>query len=333
MRQLRDLLNDLVERRLWPVALLLVAALVAVPLVLAKPAPNASPVLNTDAPAPTAPSPAAPADATPAVSLAQAAPDGAPLAGRAKDPFRQQHVPPKPSVGGVTPATASSGGGVGTPSDGTTPPPSGGGQPPTTFVRATIDVRFGKTGGTAHNFKDLARLAPLPNAIHPIAIFLGMRTDHKTAVFLISSDVHAKGDGRCVPSRKDCEAIELTEGDVEFLDVAQADGRVVEFELDLVKVGVTALGSQAAAQAAFARVSSAGAKLLRRRAATSELGGGEMLAPYRWAPQDGVLHIALRAWRRQQRLLASRAVAQAAPGAPSAAGSPAATVPAPAPAP
>ena len=36
MKQLRDILSDLVERRLWPVALGLVVALVAVPVVLGR---------------------------------------------------------------------------------------------------------------------------------------------------------------------------------------------------------------------------------------------------------------------------------------------------------
>ena len=36
MKQLRDLISDIVDRRLWPVALGLVVALVAVPVVLGR---------------------------------------------------------------------------------------------------------------------------------------------------------------------------------------------------------------------------------------------------------------------------------------------------------
>ena len=42
---------------------------------------------------------------------------------------------------------------------------------------ATVDVRFGEAGPPAHAIEDVPRLAPLPSAAHPVAIFLGMRKD------------------------------------------------------------------------------------------------------------------------------------------------------------
>ena len=53
---LRNVYDDLVERKLWPVALILVVALIAIPVVLSKPASESTP-----APAPADPDGAAPA--------------------------------------------------------------------------------------------------------------------------------------------------------------------------------------------------------------------------------------------------------------------------------
>lgn len=94
MKPVRHILDDLVERRLWPVALLLIAALVAVPVVLAKPTSSVS-----VAPAPTTLAvPAAGGDMTPfvgkpAVQLTSLGQRSGRLDHlRATDPFVQRHV-------------------------------------------------------------------------------------------------------------------------------------------------------------------------------------------------------------------------------------------------
>ena len=86
MSLVRDLWADLVDKRLWPVAVVLVLALVAIPTLLREPA--ASPV----------PAPAPVADTGPAhmvsdpSAIAAARPRGA-VVGEAKNPFDQKHVP------------------------------------------------------------------------------------------------------------------------------------------------------------------------------------------------------------------------------------------------
>lgn len=310
MTPIRDLLSDLVERRLWPIALLLVAALVAVPIVLAK-SPSHKAASGDGLAA--LPSPAA-AAAGPVVSVAEQAPHGARLHGKAKNPFKQQHVPPKPKsenaaapAGAGTPSGGGAGGagGVGD-SGGAT-----GGNPghPTgkTYTRAAIDVRFGKAGHKLRSITDVPRLTPLPNAANPVAIFLGMRKDHETAVFLISSDVRVQGDGRCAPSKDDCEAVELKQDQIAFLNVKGANGTIQQYELDLVKVTIDQTTSKAAAQASYARVSRAGRRLLRHPAATSAVNG--VLAPrppFRYAQHRGILHIAPRLSARRAARRAAR---------------------------
>ena len=70
-------------------------------------------------------------------------------------------------------------------------------------------MRFGRAGTPLRAIEDVPRLTPLPNAAQPIVVFLGMRRDHATAVFLVSTDVHAQGHGQMRPVAKQCEAIEL----------------------------------------------------------------------------------------------------------------------------
>jgi hypothetical protein len=294
MTQLRDLFNDLVEKRLWPLALLLVGALVAVPLVLAKSAPSGSGSSETPAAAVAAtPAAGAPVPGEPVVSLAQGEPPSAPLRGHAKDPFHQQHVQAPTTTASTTVATTTSG----TTTSGTTPSGGGGGgsstsgggttaptPQPTKYAIVHLTVRFGNAAGTLRTYHDVARLTALPSASSPVAIFLGMRKDLKTAVFMLSTDVHAQGDGRCTPSRGDCEAVELKEGQTELLDVAANDGKVTHDELDLVKVTIDWTTSKSQAEAAYARASHAGLKVVLQRAATSVVASG-----LRYAPEQGVL--------------------------------------------
>ena len=323
MRPLRNVLNELVERRLWPVALLLVLALVAVPLLLSKSASSSdagTPASTTPTEAPAAVASAArkpgdtPPGGEPVVSVAQAEEPDAPLRGHAKDPFRQQHVV-QPASGTVTAsAGAASAPGGGT----TTPAPSGGGtggsggqtppSPAPTYAYASVDVRFGHAGHKLRKIEDVPRLTPLPNANHPIVVFLGMRRDHATAVFLVSTDVHVQGVGQCVPSRKDCEAIELREGDVALLDYTQADGTVEQYELDLDRVTLHQTTSQALAQQAYARSSRRGRLLLGGSVHSSfDSVAPRPRLPFHYVARSGVLHIAPWASKRARQHRAQRA--------------------------
>jgi hypothetical protein len=264
MRGVRDLWSELVERRLWPVALLLVVALVAVPVVLAKKPTAEEPATTTASPAAAA---ARAADlrtaGEPVVSVAAGAGAGAPLRGHTKNPFKQQHVPATAAIEGGTPATGTAPAATGTGGGGTDTGSGGGGnsggagdgdqgQTPQTYTYAAIDVRFGRAGLPLRTIHDVPRLTPLPSATQPIVIFMGMRADHETAVFMVSTDVHAQGEGRCVPSKKLCEAIELRRDQIALLDWAEPDGSVTQYELDLADVTLHETTSKAKAQATVA---------------------------------------------------------------------------------
>jgi hypothetical protein len=306
----RGLLRDLVERKLWPLAVLLLAAAVAVPIYLGRPAADA-------AVAPTAQQANAPKPSKAAVSIEDpAADDDRP--GGVRNPFKQLHVPkpaaatadPKTPAPGQPSTSGGSSGSGGSGGDGSQPPlgpsgsggsgsggsgsgGSGDGNPTPKPAGDPLDVyhlslRFGRAEASQlTTYHDVARLSPLPTADNPFFVYTGVLKDAKTAVFLLSSDATATGDGHCKPSPKSCQTIEVKEGDTEFFDLT-VGGEAVQYQLDVVRVFKKGASSAVAAAASHERHSDAGADLLRRahRRGSSSFKGA---ASYRWLPDSGVL--------------------------------------------
>jgi hypothetical protein len=314
MNDLAAPFRQLVERRLWPVAVLLVAALAAVPLVLAK-------ASSDDAvPAPTAST--APAQGETQAIVSVASPETREKArkvlGSAKNPFRPAIKAKKAKVAQATSGASTTVGNGGTPassggsSSGGTG--SGGGPivplvpgtpatPVETFELYSLVVRFGETTGEPA-VKNLKRLKGLPGGA-PKLVYLGLLSDHKTAVFLVDAAVNIKGDGRCEPSPDDCQTLRMKAGDTVFADVTQADGSVKQYELDLVKVITKKTTSTAVATKARASVATGGRDALR--ANISRIGR------YRYSSRSGVLKVIdAKAWTASA-AKASAAAAAAAP--------------------
>ena len=298
MSAIRGVLRDLVERRLWPIAVLLLVAAVAVPMYLGRASAN-------DAALPTT---TLQADAGKVSKAAVKVDDAAATddrPGAVRNPFKQLHVPKQPAAPAApttkTPAadqsTGSSSGGSG--GSQPTPAPSGtggsgdGGAKPATPAADPLDIyhlslRFGRADAQQlKTYHDVARLSPLPTADNPFFVYTGVLKDGKTAVFLLSSDATATGDGHCRPSSKSCQTIEVKEGDTEFFDLT-VNGEPVQYQLDVVKVFKKGASTAAAAAAAYERHSNAGADMLRRahRVGSSAFKGA---ATYRWLPDSGVL--------------------------------------------
>jgi hypothetical protein len=286
------------------VALLLVLALVAMPVLLGG-GSSAAPVDGS-----TAAVGATPGAGQSPVSLQSSA--GQERAynrgGKVRNPFKQPKgaataaTDAKP---GTTPAGSgdSTGTGSGSGSGGsggsgaTTPgvPTTPSGTTPSTTRPDSLDtfrltLRFG-SAGNLRTIRDLARLSPLPSANSPFFVFLGVLKDAKTAVFLVSSDVAATGDGKCRPSAADCQTIEVKEGDTEFFDL-QNDGRTVQYEMDILHLDRTSDSAKqvtaSAARAAASRHSKAGAAMLRSAHADGKRSAAG-LDGYRWLPDRGVL--------------------------------------------
>ena len=309
---LRTLVADLVERRLWPVAVVLVIALVALPVVVLGGAEETAPVTTV---------PGAQAEAGEASAVTLATDGDNPRAeGSQRDPFTQPAAKKAvPATGGdastaggapaagSTGSTGSTGSGSAGPTGGSSPdlglgdigvvPIDGsnggstgsgstGSGSPSTDDRDSwhVDLRFGKNG-SLQSKSDVPRLSPLPSTQDPFFVFLGVAADGKTAMFLVSSDAVATGDGRCLPSPENCDRVEMEAGDTEFFDVATPDGSVTQYQLDLVRVSRKRAANAAVANAARVRESSAGREVLREAVQTKQVDVSDLA----YSPQLGLV--------------------------------------------
>ena len=261
---LLDIWHDLRAKRLWPVALVLAAALVAVPVLMSK---------SSETPPAPAPDTAVKADAAEKSELAALAevklaeaddPRGSTLGVfNPDDPF----VPPKaiakrsrqgastsaastiesqaaggpstgagassgatePSTGGGS--TPSSGGGYtggGTPDSGGD---NGGGQT-TTSYKYVVDVTFSANGRT-RQLNGLEKLDMLPNQAAPLLIFMGVTPKGSDAVFLVDSTLTAAGEGRCQPNADECAFALIGAGSEHVF--TDEDGDTYELRVDEIR--------------------------------------------------------------------------------------------------
>ncbi|SEH14134.1 hypothetical protein [Thermoleophilum album] len=282
--QLLDIWEELRERRLLPIAVLLCVALIAIPVLLAgggggSSAPTVAPVQ------PPTRSELARLQVQPAENDVR----GSRLDSfRARDPFR----PPKgvrlqtqggASGSGSLPTLAGSSGGAsqggsgggragggagaggGAPSGGSTPAPSGG---PTTSVRRTttsyryvVDLTFGKVG-SERRFRGQDKLAMLPSESAPLLILLGVEGDGDNAVFLVDASLKkTSGEGSCKPAKDDCAVLTLGPGNEHRLRDEQGNDYLLRIDaIRRVKVKpASAKSANAQADsAAPARAASAG---------------------------------------------------------------------------
>jgi hypothetical protein len=266
-----DLWADLREKRLWPAAAALLAATVAVPVVLFKPASDAAP-----------PSIAAPHTAKqPTLPVVHV--DGGPLLGShleafsnsEKNPFKPMKdlakstspsssaapssSSPSSAGGASTPSggagSAGSAGGSGGSGGGSTPSSTGGSTSgggtrshtttTTQWFHYVADFSFGETGSKAKTFKSKAAYTLLPDEKTPVVVFLGLSADHKTALFFLDDPGYdAQGEGNCIGA-KSCQFITLSvsqSGDEE--NFSSLDGSK-SYDLQLLKIRRENLGTGA----------------------------------------------------------------------------------------
>jgi hypothetical protein len=222
---LLDLWMDLREKRLAPLAILLLAGIVAVPIVLAK-GKGETP----------APAPAATATTASAAPVIESQPQAGVTESKLqtfspRDPFEPTSSGGGAATGGTTgttgggtttgtttsPATTPTGAGGGAttgtqPSTGTGTPTTGTGnttgETKTTLFTYTVDMRFGPGGGVKA-YKDVKRLDLIPDSSNPTVVFLGVTTTGKTAVFLVDSNIGVDTAGKCRPSADNCTFLYL----------------------------------------------------------------------------------------------------------------------------
>jgi hypothetical protein len=291
-----EIWHDLRAKRLWPVALVLVVALVAVPTVLKKSSGSSTP----DTPAVT---PSTGADnASKAVVVADKSTNDNSTLGvfNKKDPFKPDRAVlvaahPKPpaqpnnssqgsspsgSGGGSTPSSGGNSGGGST--GGSSPAPQvTKPQAPKGPFAYTVDVKFGKRGLTRlhHNVQ---KLDILPNQNNPLLVFMGVNTAGDTAVFLTDTSLKAAGEGSCKPSGATCSFLYLKldkDKNTEDLSALAADGTGTEYTLTLVAIHKVLVSE-------LAKKAKKAAKAAREEARRAHIGKGK--APTRFSVPLGL---------------------------------------------
>ena len=239
--------QQLVRRRLWPVALLLLAALVAVPFVLAS---EPAPVAPSAAPAPVVDEDDELAEPVVAKVAAEDRTRRRRVLGARKDPFEPAPVPKKKATKTAkqatkakdtrtteskssAPSTSSGGGGSPAPSAPPSTEPSLPNPP-----AGSVTVRFGDATNDDLPAGWLTKLSPLPDDVDPLLVYMGLTKDGKQAKFLVDATLVPTGDGTCKPHRSACETILLSRGETEFFDLMDPEtGELTaQYQLDLVRI-------------------------------------------------------------------------------------------------
>jgi hypothetical protein len=123
-----------------------------------------------------------------------------------------------------------------------------------------------------HN--NIALDEPFPSKANPQLVYLGvvLKTG-KEAAFAFTGAAILHGSATCKPSPTQCEAIELQIGQAETLEVVEANGSSVTYELKLLSItkSVSSSASTARVHDALRAEAKAARELLRRVPSLSEL--------------------------------------------------------------
>ncbi|MCW3040649.1 MAG: hypothetical protein JWM31_2554, partial [Solirubrobacterales bacterium] len=242
MSFLNNLWRDLVDKRLWPVAVALILLAVAVPILIGggddasdtaavPPAPVESPVVQAQI----------------AVAVDGDTPQRA-RPGRSRDPFKAL-VFAKVKAADATAGSGASASGTTSTAATTAPGPTangGGSSPSSTTTPATTPSTTTPTAPTttptvpststststttrlydyalslqtkrAGELTTRRRVLPVsyvPSAAYPLLSFVGVKSGTEIATFIVSSGVEVTGNDRvCRPSRARCQILELKAGD------------------------------------------------------------------------------------------------------------------------
>ena len=256
---LLDIWADLKAKRLAPIAVGMGVALVAIPALMLKgeetPAAGPLPII-----------PAASAGDAAEVELAEELAEGGSKLDsyKARDPFdglvKPQEdsgasgtavapgdAPADDTDGKLSKLLVGGGGGSSPPSNESTTPPlgggltTGGGSNPPVVVRKRsrftyqLDVKFGRPG-REKRYPNLSRLSFLPSADVPALLFMGVPQDEKSALFFVHPSLSHAGEGVCMPSKADCNFLELAIGRDHFLSVDDYEFRIRLLGIHRVKL-------------------------------------------------------------------------------------------------
>jgi len=288
----RNILKELVDRKLWPIALVLIIALVAVPVLLTKKAPT-----DIVTP-PTGPLPYSSGTTLPAISI-QASPTNSKLAGDGRNPFTPQHeatattttaaatTTTTPSTGTDTTSTgtgsgtgSSTGSGTGasttpattpatpTPPATTTPAPPAPVKPAPAGLTPTqsyqVSLALTTADGDLNTIDPVQRLSILPSKQEPMLVELGVLQGGHNVLFVVEPGTIVSGAGTCTPGPIDCEILSLSPGQRAGISKQTATGSTPVALFSVNSISADDHPSVAAANAARRDASSVGRELLNR---------------------------------------------------------------------
>ena len=298
MNIFQPLINDLREKRLWPVVAVLIAALVAVPVLLAKPAPKPKAAMAAIG----ATAGASAIDGLPVLTLSTS-PQFSHLPRPGRDPFTQQPTTTTTSatVSTTSPASSSSGSttgahgssstsGSGAGGGGTSPSGKNSTGTSTTTTTSTTSTETTTTStsttttkptgllrtesyevalaitspdGGLNTIDPVVRLSPLPSAKQPLLIELGVLQGGSKVLFVVQPGTIVGGPAKCLPGKVDCQIISLAPNQIESLYVKGSSGP--SHVSDFAVTGITTISHDSAAAAGRVRrqVSKTGQKLLK----------------------------------------------------------------------
>ena len=281
----RNMLKELLERKLWPIALVLVIALVAVPVLLTKKAPT-----DIVTP-PTGPLPYSSGTTLPAISVKTSL-GNSNLTDKGRNPFTPQHVVTTSTVVATVPSTTtpttstgttSVGGGsstTGTSGSGTTatpttpavsttpskPAPTTPPKPAPATLTSTesyhVSLALTEANGNLNTFDPLERLSILPSKQQPMLIDLGVLQGGKRVMFVVEPGTVISGTGTCTPGPIDCEILTLSPGQKAGISKQTSSGTTAVALLAVNSISVDEHPSVAAANKARETASDTGRKLL-----------------------------------------------------------------------
>jgi hypothetical protein len=301
---LGSLKADLVDRRLLPLVALVVVALIAAIayVALGGSSSTATPTAAVSSTPATVSTGLATSQTTPETAVAEVT-SGAAVQhhGSARNPFT-----PLPGTKAKSASTGSTSTGASTTSSSsssssessTSSPSSGssGGTTPTTPSKPSqpakpkivyhVAVQFGELPVSATTpltpYENLKLLTPLPSSAQALIVFRGVTAGGKSATFTLVGEAILHGQGKCLPSATQCEAIDLQPGKAEQLEYLSPEtGQVLSYELQVVSI-TSEKASSAAVKYALHGESKAGRELLGH--------DGLLAIPYlRYSADSGVL--------------------------------------------
>lgn len=315
MSFLTNMLKELRERKLWPIAIGLIVALVAVPVLLSKKAST-----NLVTPPAGAGLPYSTGTALPAISVETAA-GASKLAGRARNPFTPQIAATTSTVASTSPTTATTGAGTatsgagatgaGSPSAGGAGTSANGGSTATTPATTTpstpappapantskpkpapsgltatqsyaVSLAITAPNGGLNTIDPLERLSVLPNVQKPLLVELGVLQGGKQVLFAVEPGAAVSGPGSCTPGPIDCEVLSLAPGQTEGVSQQTGAGSTPVAEFQVGSISAADHPSVAAADQARRTASDAGRQLL----ANSPLSTGSL---FQYDPSVGAV--------------------------------------------